>query len=366
MRPIPDDRIGSYRVETELGPAGSGILIQARHLVLPRRAIIKIVHSAFAGMEAYVLQTLREAYILEAIAHPGVPIVYESGVLRDRRPWFAFELVAGPTLDELLASGPMPVIEVAGLVRDLADLLAHAHGRGVIHRGLRPDRIVLTPARRFPLCIPDWSEAIAHDAAHVPWTAPGGSRSYLAPEIADQEIDVHGVIGDRADMFALGAIAYRALTGELPFALGEGAAPSAPASELRPDAPLELAALIDSLLAFDRLDRPSASEVCSELDWLFETLPELRSPPASIREALLAAAREPGMDAAGPRAHVGSPLADAGGLADDVVLLDQLRPRRRRWTPDVGHLETAPLERKLAEDDPHEGGITGGGEGLRS
>src|SRR5689334_16276114 len=100
----PDDRIGNYRVEAELGPTGSGLLIQAHHMVLPRRAILKVVHAAFAKVRPFVLQTLREACIIEAIAHPGVPVVYESGVLRDRRPWFAFELIAGKTLDELLAS----------------------------------------------------------------------------------------------------------------------------------------------------------------------------------------------------------------------------------------------------------------------
>src|ERR1043165_5240866 len=153
----PDERIGNYRVEHELGPTGSGILLQARHQVLPRRAIIKVVHADFAGESPYLVQTLREACILEAISHPGVPIVYESGLLRDRRPWFAFELIHGTTLDDLLAPRALPI-------RELAHILEHAHRRGVIHRGLRPDRIVMTPQRRFPLCIPDWSEAIAHDA----------------------------------------------------------------------------------------------------------------------------------------------------------------------------------------------------------
>jgi len=345
----PDDRIGSYRVETELGPAGAGLLIQARHLVLPRRAIIKVVHAAFATIAPYVLQTLREACILEAIAHPGVPIVYESGVLRDRRPWFAFELIAGPTLDELLAQGQVPVIEVAGLVRDLAEILEHAHRRGVIHCGLRPDRIVLTAERRYPLCIPDWSESIAHDAAHMPRAAPDGSRSYLAPELADPGTDEHPVIDDRTDMFALGVIAYRALTGELPFALGDGAAPAIPASELRPDAPPELAAIIDALLAFDRFDRPSAAEVRADLDWLFEALAELRPRAASSRESALSIARGARAGAGGSPADLGSSPPGAGAPPEDVVLLEQPRLRRPRWTPEIRYLETTQVERKIAE-----------------
>src|SRR5216110_2764901 len=123
----PDDRVGNYRIERELGPTGSGVLLLARHLVLPRRAIIKVVHAAFAAVQPFVVQTLREACILEAIAHPGVPVVYESGVLSgilpERRPWFAFERISGPTLEELLVPGSLAPVEVAGLIRDLADIL---------------------------------------------------------------------------------------------------------------------------------------------------------------------------------------------------------------------------------------------------
>jgi serine/threonine protein kinase len=140
------ERIGNYRIESELGPTGWGHLLHAQHLVLPRRAIIKIVQTAFETDARLVVRTLREAYIMEAIAHPGVPIVYEAGLLEDRWPWFAFETTSGPTLDALLVSGSIPVIEVAALVRDISDILEQAHRRGVIHRALRPNGIVITAA----------------------------------------------------------------------------------------------------------------------------------------------------------------------------------------------------------------------------
>src|SRR5688572_20961023 len=119
----PNDRIGNYRVDRELGPTGSGLLLLAHHLVLPRRAILKVVHSAFAAVQPFVVQTLREACILEAVAHPGVPVVYESGVLPERRPWFAFERISGPTLEEVLAPGPLAPSDVIALIRDLADIV---------------------------------------------------------------------------------------------------------------------------------------------------------------------------------------------------------------------------------------------------
>jgi len=331
----PDDRIGNYRVEHELGPTGSGVLIQAQHLVLPRRVILKVVHEAFALLPPFVLQTLREACILEAIAHPGVPIVYESGLLRDRRPWFAFEVIAGPTLEELLAPGPLPIVEVAGLLRDLSDILEHAHRRGVIHRGLRADRVVITSERRYPLCIPDWSEAITHDAtSHLPQAASEGSQHYVAPELADDS----ELIDDRVDMFSLGVIAYRALTGELPFAAGPGT-PYLLAHARRPDAPRPLAALIDSLLAFDRFDRPSASEVRGEVDWLFSTLPELQQ----------RAAPEPVVRLRNAEPAQGSGRASMPTAS--VVTRDAPRLRRPKWTPNVRYLETTQVDIVIGDVD---------------
>jgi serine/threonine-protein kinase len=362
----PDDRIGNYRVEAELGPTGSGILLQAQHLVLPRRAIIKVVHTAFATVQSYVLQTLREACILEAIAHPGVPMVYESGVLRDRRPWFAFEMIAGPTLEELLARGPVSLLEVAGLLRDISEILEHAHRRGVIHRGLCPERIVITTERRFPICVPDWSESMAHDAtSHLPQLASRGSRSYVAPELAHQGGGgTQDSVDDRADMFALGVIAYRALTGGFPFALPDSEGDDdryVRAQDRRPDAMPELAAIIDSLLAFDRFDRPSASEVRADVDWMFETLPELRSDTPTRREAppIAGGPRNggPGANRGGGVQRDAADPRDASGVVeraiphDDAVLLELPRLRRPRWTPDVRYLETTPVDLEVAEDE---------------
>jgi serine/threonine protein kinase len=320
-------------------------LLQVRHQVLPRRAIIKVVHAAFAAESPYVVQTLREACILEAISHPGVPIVYESGLLRDRRPWFAFEVISGPTLEDLLAPGPLPIAVVARLVRDLADILEHAHRRGVIHRGLRPDRIMVTNHRRFPLCIPDWSEAIAHDASAC---APpsDGLRGYTAPELAHHDASSVERVDDRADMFALGAIAYRALTGVLPFE-GE-AVPYIPARDRRPDAPRELAQIIDSMLSFDRFDRPSASEVRGDIDWLLGNQADLQHNAAvsdyrSCDEAEIEEIQIVTHEITEPRQSEPRPA--------DRVMAEPPRMRRPRWTPNVQYVETTEVDILVVDDD---------------
>jgi eukaryotic-like serine/threonine-protein kinase len=296
----PDDRIGNYRIERQLGTVGSGLLLQVQHLVLPRRAMLKVVRAAFATVQPYVLQALREAYVLEAIAHPGVPIIYEAGLLPDRRPWLAFEPTPGRTVDGLLAYGAFPLIEVAAFLRDVAELLEHVHQRGVIHRGLRPDRIVIAATGRYPVCIPDWSEALVHDGSDpVRQVVPEAARCYVAPELLRQHAGgAEELIDGSVDVFALGVIAYRALTGSLPVAPGVGPEPYASSLERRPDAPTELAAIIDAMLAFHPRDRPSASEVRVTVERLLASVPALQAPAEAPREAPPEAAAEVAIEVA--------------------------------------------------------------------
>jgi eukaryotic-like serine/threonine-protein kinase len=259
---LPDDRIANYRVERELGTTATGVLYQAVHLVLPRRAVLKVM--PVARSQGLAIQLLREACMLEALQHPGIPQVYESGLLDDgRRPWFAFEMIEGMTLSERMVNGPLTAIEVATIARDLAAILEHAHKRGIVHRALRPDHVVISSRRRGAsmIAIPDWSDARAHDATteHAPLVSSRAARPYLAPELVRGE-----PADDRADVFALGVMAYQALTGFLP--RGDATI------DRSPEAPKELAALIDQMLAPDRFDRPTTAEIRSDLEWLAEAL----------------------------------------------------------------------------------------------
>jgi serine/threonine-protein kinase len=118
------------------------------------------------------------------------------------------------------------------------------------------------------MCITDWSAARTHDAQHSLVAEPG---AYAAPELA------HGdSIDDRADVFALGVVAYRALTGTLPFdavaTSGDGSLQHVPTEVRCPDVPRELTGLVDQMLAQDRWDRPSSAEIRGELGFLAGTL----------------------------------------------------------------------------------------------
>ncbi|MEO8699361.1 MAG: hypothetical protein ABI867_04930 [Kofleriaceae bacterium] len=213
-RIAPGVRIGDYVLERELPITRTDRQVfAATHVVLPRH--VRIVAAVSSGDPA--AQLMREACIVEALRHPAVPRVFECGVLADR-PWLAIEPADGPTISDLVATKPLPPIEVIGLLRDIAGLLEHAHARRVVNRGLRLDSIVKTADG---LRVADWSAA--------------------------------AVTTDRAcDLEALGALAYLALARALP---------TIPAARRCPGAPARLTSLIDRMLA---TTPPTAADVRAE------------------------------------------------------------------------------------------------------
>ena len=266
MKPMVVDRIGNYRIERERRRDADSVVYEASHLVLPRRAFVKVMHEV--SPQALAIQLLREACILEALDHPGSVRVYESGLIPERRAWFAYERVEGSTVKDMLVNGPLDPAAAAPLLRDIAEILDHAHRRGVVHCALKPELIVVTGRSRiFPLCITDWSEARIHDAS-----APSrayGPADYTAPELVNGD-----AVDDRADIFALGVIAYQMLTGELPFdgvwiaTVADGTMQHVPTEVRCSEAPPQLCSLVDQMLAWDRFDRPSSFEVKAELSQL--------------------------------------------------------------------------------------------------
>jgi serine/threonine protein kinase len=156
-----------------------------------------------------------------------VPRVFSTGVI-GRRPWIAYELIQGVPLTETLLEGPLEVAEVLALLRDVASVLEHAHRRNIVHRNLRPDVLLNAPGRAHPICITGWSDARVDD----------GSR---------ERVD------HRADVFALGAVAFTALTGTWTDELT--------AVQRAPGAPRGLTLLIDRMLAPEPEARPSCAEV---------------------------------------------------------------------------------------------------------
>lgn len=233
----PGARIGDYVVEREIAYEASAIVYFATHVVLPRQTRLKVTHP---GSRPASVQLLREACILEALSHPGVPRVHECGVLPDRRPWSSIEMMPGTSFERFVGDGPLALSDLVVALREVADILRHAHERGIVHRRLTASAIIRTQRRRSIYAIEDWGDARALDAE------------------ADDTID------PRDDVHALGAIAFCALTGRAP-------QPGGSAATHCSAAPPELIAVIDQMLA-EPVARPSAGEVYDRALWLCETL----------------------------------------------------------------------------------------------
>lgn len=245
----PGARIGDYVVEAKLGSRGSGLVYAAVHVVLPRRVTIKVSPAAEPWMRELAVEVVREACIVDALDHPGIPRVYECGVLADRRPWMAMELVDGRTLASLLAHGALAVLDAIKLVRDVAEILDHVHARGLVHHHVTPDAIVIPRiARRFPLCLVDWSGARAHDATRPLPFVPTELARYRAPELS------LGAGDAAADVYSLGMIAR-----ELIIAANE--------SSLVP--PL-FHALVHNMLHEDPAARPTVATVRQSTEWILD------------------------------------------------------------------------------------------------
>lgn len=253
----PGTRIGDYQVERPLRSEANGAVYLAKHVLLPRKAALKVVHEA--GGKPRAIQMLREACLVEALSHPGIPRVYECGVLADRRPWTAFEYVDGEPLDVTIGETPLPVADVVVMIRDVADILDHIHARGIIHRQVGASSIVRAPKRRFAVTLVQWGEACTLDTAEL---------------LVDATDDIH----------QLGRIAFRALTGAVPATGGSS-------TERYPGAPPDVAQLIDHMMA-DRVRRPTSAEVRERARWLAETLemapiePARWTPPQIAPEAI--------------------------------------------------------------------------------
>ncbi len=281
----PGERVGPFVVEGVLGRGGQATVYRAVHLALGIPAALKLLHVVDRSQ---VKRFLQEAQILAKLHHPNVVRVLDLGEHRGL-PYLAAELVVGEDLKARARRlGPPPPAWTARVMAAVARALAHAHGRGVIHRDVKPANVLVAAADERPVLI-DFGLAW-HDAARLALGVDGlsklsmtgemkGTPSFMAPEQADASV---GPIDPRTDVFALGATLYALLTGHDPH---EGEALHVMLKRLFHDPPPDPRAL-----------RPGASPALSEL-------------------AVACMAREPGARPASAEAVADALDAIAGGRA---------------------------------------------------
>ena len=210
-------RAGEYVVDRFLGAGAMGEVYAGRHPVIDKRVAIKVLRRELAASAEAADRFVREAKAAGQVDHPGVVDVFGFGRLDDGRLYLVMDLVDGDPLRARLAKGPLPVDDALAILAAIADALDAAHARGVIHRDLKPDNIVMAGSTPKVLDF-GLAKLLAPGAEAGPGTLTGrgswlGTPGYMAPE----QWAADGA-GPASDRYALGVIAFELLAGQLPFA----------------------------------------------------------------------------------------------------------------------------------------------------
>jgi eukaryotic-like serine/threonine-protein kinase len=308
---MPSDLVMErFRLVERIGSGGMGVVYRAFDERLQREVAVKAI--AAADPE----RVLREAQAAARLNHPGIVTVYELG-RRGSRALLVSELVPGATLAELRAANSLSDRDVAELGADLCDALSHAHARGVVHRDVKPQNIVVRDddhaGRRAKLM--DFGIARLTGAPSL--TASGevvGTLAYMAPEQAEGL-----AVGPAADTYSLALTLYECWTGLNPV-VGENPAATArrigepvpSLGEARPDLPAPLAAAVDACLLAEASMRPAPRRLREQLDDAIPALDSVRAVPAPTDTAV---AERPA------RRRSFAPLFSLVALAGALVLL---------------------------------------------
>jgi serine/threonine-protein kinase len=288
----PEARVGTllrgkWHVDRLIDVGGMGAVFAATHRN-GRRAAIKVLHGRFARDPMVRDRFLREGYVANKIDHPGAVAILDDEIAEDGAPYLVMELLEGESLAAWLAraGGRLPPIEVLAVTGQLLEVLEVAHAAGVVHRDIKPANVFATVSGHIKLL--DFGLARVHDGSSRAATASGivmGTIGYLAPEQARGRPDL---VDARTDVFAVGAVVFRALSGRrihekgsnednLLAAMKEQAPPLA---EVLGGVGPALGVAVDRALAFERERRwPSARAMFDALRMAYDETKARAAPP---------------------------------------------------------------------------------------
>ncbi len=210
---------GDYVLGARIGEGGFGDVFRARHRVMDRPAAVKILSHRYSADPDMVERFVREARAVCAIRSPDIADVFDFGTLPDGRRYFAMELLEGETLHERFVRQPvLPPDEVVALLTPIARALDAAHEAGVVHRDVKPGNIFIEQDGGRTRLLDFGIARLDEPKAGERLTQTGhtvGTPTYMAPEQA-----LGRPVDGRADIYALGIVAFEALTGEVPFDAG--------------------------------------------------------------------------------------------------------------------------------------------------
>jgi serine/threonine-protein kinase len=267
-----DSRLGGrYLLIRLLAQGGMAAVWEGHDEILARAVAVKVLHPHLAGDQSFLERFKHEAVAAARLSHPNVVATYDAGMTTTGTAFIVMELVRGQTLRQCLTErGPVPPRLAAGIGRQIADALAHAHAAGLIHRDIKPGNVLVDwrEGGEMPrVKVTDFGIAKAAEGLGVDLTRTGtvlGTPRYLSPE------QIEGVEPDgRADLYALGVVLFEMLAGQPPFS---GPTDMSTAIQhlnvippdvrtLQPSTAPAFANLVSDLLAKRPADRPASAAV---------------------------------------------------------------------------------------------------------
>ena len=291
-RPLPELIGGRYRIVSRLGVGGMGVVYKATDIQLKRSVAIKALEERRLHIPGAATRLKNEALAAASLDHPYICKVYEL-LETSTDTFIVMEYIEGETLTSILKRGVLPLLQTLQLAREIAEGLANAHARGLVHRDVKPSNVMVTTHGHVKLL--DFGvagvdvESTSKDETRTltpQLTVHAGTPQYMAPEQAAGQ-----PITTRADLFSLGVVLYECLTGHLPFSGSTTfdyvrhvmQSPPKRLDKVAPETPADLVDLVDRLLEKTPADRPeSADDVVKQLRQLEDAF---TAPTRDIRTA---------------------------------------------------------------------------------
>jgi len=295
------ETVGSYRITDVIGQGGMGVVYRAEHVLLGKRAAVKVLLPERSTNREMVDRFFNEAKSATLIEDPGIVDIFDYGRLPDGNAYIVMELLEGETLgDRLKRVEKLSPSHAAAIARHIAGTLAAAHDNGIIHRDLKPDNVFLVKDAALPRG--ERAKLLDFGIAKLAGTQPSdmvktetgrlmGTPYYMSPE----QCRGAGKIDHRTDLYSLGCVLYQMLTGRPPFVL-EGAGeilaahihvPPLPPRHHQPSVPPALQAVVLRMLQKEPVRRyQSAADVVTALNTAVQRSSSIEdAPEPSLRRS---------------------------------------------------------------------------------
>ncbi len=282
---------GDYELLEEVARGGMGVVYKARQLSLNRIVAVKMILAGQLAGEADIRRFRAEAEAAANLQHPNIVVIHEVGE-HEKRHYFSMDYVEGQNLAALVRERPLPPGKAAELVKTIAEAIQYAHERGILHRDLKPQNVLVDEHGRPRVTDFGLAKRTDEDSGLTHTGAVMGSPSYMPPEQAAGRRDQ---VGPHSDVYSLGAILYQLLTGKAPL-LGETPLATlrkvveedpVPLSKQNADVPPDLETICLKCLEKKPERRyPTARALVDELGRFLNHEPILARPASGLRKAL--------------------------------------------------------------------------------